>query len=972
MHGVKNNMMLKKLFISFILLIVSISYSNAQKGTIRGTVTDASNGETLYGVNVVIENTSIGAVTDFDGKFEISVEPGIYNLQASFVTYRKLNIVDVVVQKGQVTIVDNISLQEDIAQLGEVVVTAKALRTTEAALLTIKRKSPNLLDGISAANFRKIGDGDAASAVKRVPGISVEGGKYVYIRGLGDRYTKSILNGVDIPGLDPDRNSLQMDMFPTGIIDNIIVTKSFSADLPADFTGGIVNIETKNFPEEPVLNVSIGGSYNPAMHFQSDYITYEGGSRDFLGYDDGTRSNPANNYSDDQIPLYANVLGQPNSPEGQVYQDILGAFNPNLNAMRKNSGMDFSVGVNTGNQNDIGNIKIGHNFSLNYKNATRLYRDAEFGRYGLANNKSLTELETRERQIGDYGTNDVLISANGGIAVKTSNSKFALNLMHLQNGESKAGEFLYFNRDQGANFDAYQTNLEYSEKSLSNALLLGEHYSSDKSWEVIWKLSPTISSISDPDIRFTRIRDEDFDGENLSIGSESGYPERIWRELNEINIAGKIDITRTYKLGQEDAKIKFGGGHTYKQRDYVIENYRLVPDGVTITRDPNVIMLPENLWPNGENGSGTRFEAQFIPFNPNQYDANISNSAAYVSNEFSFFKDLKAIVGVRAEQYTQFYTGINQQGLELDNEQVLEAFDLFPAVNLIYGLTEMQNLRLSYSKTTARPSFKEASFAEILDPVSGRSFIGGFFPDFNAVGEEIWDGNLTPTYIDNLDVRWELFQKKGQTFSVSGFYKRFTDPIEIVQYVQIAGYFQPRNVGAGEVIGGEVEFRKNLEFISPFLERFTVNGNFTLVQSTIEMAPNEFASRTRNAREGQVIENTRDMAGQAPYIINSGLSYTDFENGLDVGLFYNVQGPTLLFVGIGNRSDVYSEPFHNLNFNLNKTFGKDERVQVNVGMSNILGDLREEFFQGFQAQEQVFTRYNPGRAFNVGFTYKFR
>ncbi|GAA5041943.1 TonB-dependent receptor [Marivirga lumbricoides] len=951
-----------------------MSIANAQKGTIRGTVTDAANGEALYGVNVIIENTSTGAVTDFDGKFEISVQPGTYNLQASFVTYRKLNITGISVKAGQVTIVDNIALEEDVEQLGEVVVTAKALRTTEEALLSIKRKSPNLLDGISAANFRKIGDGDAASAVKRVPGISVEGGKYVYIRGLGDRYTKSILNGMDIPGLDPDRNSLQMDMFPTGIIDNIIVTKSFSADLPADFTGGVVNIETKNFPEEPVLSVSIGGTYNPAMHFQSDYLTYDGGSTDFLGFDDGTRSNPAYKYSKDEIPLYGNVVGRPDSEEGLRYREILNGFNRNLSTIQRNSGMDFSAGINLGNQNSIGNIKVGHNFSLNYKNATRFYQDAEFGRYGLANNTSTTELEVRERQTGNYGTNDVLISANGGLAIKTNNSKIALNLMHLQNGEKKAGEFLYFNRDQGANFDAYQTNLEYSQKSLTNGLLLGEHYSSDKRWELSWKLSPTISSINDPDIRFTRIRDEGFDGENLSIGSESGYPERIWRELNEINVAGKVDVTRTYKfMGDEDVKLKFGGGHTYKQRDYTIENYQIIPNGVTITRDPNVIMLPENLWPSNENGTrGTRFEAQFVPVNPNQYDANISNTAAYLSNEFVFLQDLKAIVGIRAEQYSQNYTGTNQQGLMLDNEQVLETFDVFPSVNLIYGLNDMQNLRFSYSKTTARPSFKEASFAEILDPVSGRSFVGGFFPDFNAAGDEIWDGNLSPTYIDNLDVRWELFQKKGQTFSVSGFYKKFTDPIEIVQYVQIAGYFQPRNVGSGEVIGGEIEFRKNLEFISPFFERFSVNGNVTYVHSVIEMAPNEFASRLRNARDGQEIKNTRDMAGQAPYIINAGLSYNDFENGWDAGLFYNVQGPTLLFVGIGNRSDVYSEPFHNLNFNLNKTLGENDRMQITVGVSNILGDLREEFFQGYQAKEQVFTRYNPGRAINVGFTYKFR
>lgn len=315
-----------KFLISVLLVLLLPALSFAQKGIIRGTVTDASNGEALFGVNVVIEGTSIGAVTDFDGKFQINADPGTYNIQASFVTYRTVTIEGVAVDAGEVKIIDNISLAEDVEQLGEVVVTAKAIRSTEAALLAVKRKSPNVLDGISSANFRKIGDSDAASAVKRVPGISVEGGKYVYIRGLGDRYTKSILNGVDIPGLDPDRNSLQMDLFPTGIIDNIMVTKSFTADLPADFTGGMINIDTKEFPEEPTFDISIGGSFNPAMHFNSNYLTYKGGNTDFLGFDDGTRGNPADKYSSNEIPLYGNVIGNPDSEEGQKFSSILRDF----------------------------------------------------------------------------------------------------------------------------------------------------------------------------------------------------------------------------------------------------------------------------------------------------------------------------------------------------------------------------------------------------------------------------------------------------------------------------------------------------------------------------------------------------------------------------------------------------------------------------------------------------------------------
>src|SRR5690606_10803398 len=410
-------------------------------------------------------------------------------------------------------------------ELQEVVVTAQAIRTSEEALLTVKRKSANLLDGISSANFRKIGDSDAASAVKRVPGVSVEGGKYVFVRGLGDRYTKSTLNGVDVPGLDPDRNTIQMDMFPTSIVDNIVVLKSFTSDLPGDFTGGIVNIDTKDFPEEKTFNISGSLGYNPAMHFNSDYLTYEGGKTDFLGFDDGTRDIPTARST--SIPLYTDVVGNVDSEEGRQFRSIMEGFNPTLAAMKERSFMDYSLGFNFGNQFTKGRNTLGYTFSLSYANSTEYYEDAVYGRYGKGNSND-TELGVREYQQGDFGVNNVALSGIAGLALKRDHSKYKINLLHVQNGETRAGIFDYENSDLGANFQATQHNLEYSQRSLTNLLLNGNHYSGDHRWHIEWKLSPTRSRIEDPDIRYTRYR---IDGNNLSIGTESGYPERIWRFL---------------------------------------------------------------------------------------------------------------------------------------------------------------------------------------------------------------------------------------------------------------------------------------------------------------------------------------------------------------------------------------------------------------------------------------------------------
>ena len=263
----------QKLTITTGLLLISL-LAQAQTGTIRGKVIDDANAESLIGVTVLVKGTSKGATTDLDGNFAIKIEPGTYNLQISYVSYKATNISDVQVSEGEITAIGTIRLQESVETLTEVTVTAEAIKSSETALLTVKKKSANLLDGISSESFSRMGDGSAASAIKRVTGVAIQDGQYVYVRGLGDRYTKTLLNGMEVPGLDPDRNALQIDIFPTNIIGNIMVYKTFTPDLSADFVGGMVNIETSEFPEEKTFNISASVEYNPDMHFNSDYLAY--------------------------------------------------------------------------------------------------------------------------------------------------------------------------------------------------------------------------------------------------------------------------------------------------------------------------------------------------------------------------------------------------------------------------------------------------------------------------------------------------------------------------------------------------------------------------------------------------------------------------------------------------------------------------------------------------------------------------
>ena len=950
------------LLIIFLVVLPRIGYS--QNGTIRGTIIEESSGEPVYGVTVLVVGTSNGTTTDFDGKFDLSLSEGEYDLRITYVSYRPIVIEDIEVESDEVTIIDNIRLEKTVEEMEEVVVTAEMVNISEAAMITTKRKSANLLDGISAERFRTIGDSDAAQALKRVTGVSIEGGKYVYVRGLGDRYTKTMMNSVDIPSLDPNKNSLQIDIFPTNLIDNMIITKTAVAEMPADFTGGIVNIETKDFPEEPILDVSLSTSYNPAMHFNSGFLGYDGSNTDFLGFDGGTR----------ELPNGAGVEDIPTPISGDSDQDVnsfINSFNSTLGPKQLTNPMDLSAGVSLGNQFDVGSdYKLGYILSGTYKRSTNHYDDYRYGEYQNQPQTTAYDLIYASRQNGVVSESNILLGGMAGLAFKTPNSKYKLTGMRLQNGADRSTSFVIDNSSEAPGQSGYTAdlyNLEYSERSVTNFLLNGIHYFDDAMWEVNWRISPTFSTMNDPDVRKTAYTRSPT-GPRFSAGA-GGFPSRIWRYMDEMNLVGRLDITRDYQLFGSAAKFKAGGSHVYKQRDYEILSFDMQFFGSIpgLTGDPSEILRPENIYPNGT----IYYQSANPDPNPNAYSSNVQNTSFYASNEFHLFSNLKTSLGLRVENYVQRHTGRDAlfsqggNGNNLDDEKVLDALDFFPSANLTYFLTDTQNLRFSYSRTIARPSFKELSFAQILDPVSDRIFNGGLFP----IGE--WNGNLTETRIHNLDTRWEMFFNRGQLISLSLFYKSFDDPIELVriQAQQTSSEFQPRNVGDGEVFGAEFEFRKNLGFISESLQNVSVSSNITVVESIIDMTEQEFNARKNFEKEGQNIDNTRQMAGQAPYIINAGLSYDNPAIGFDGGLFYNIQGETLTVVGGGLFPDVYTEPFNNLRLNMNKSLGAN--ASVNLSVSNILRDNHGEFYHGYDAKKQSFSLYNPHTSVSLGFKYSF-
>ncbi|NDV15158.1 TonB-dependent receptor [Muricauda sp. TY007] len=939
----------KKILSVIAISLALVQFAFAQVGTIRGELTDGEFNDVLPFANILVKGTTVGTTSDFEGAYSLEVEPGTYTVVFSYIGYTPQEITDVVVEAGKITEL-NVLLQPASAQLDEVVVTTTVRKNTEASVLNLQKNSVTLMDGLSLEGIKTMGASNIASAVKRVPGVSVQDGKYVYVRGLGDRYTKSILNGMDIPGLDPDKNTVQMDIFPTNILENVIVLKSASAELPADFTGGVVNIITKDFPTQKQMSISASVGYNPSMHFQDNYLSYEGGATDFLGFDDGTRELP--------FPSNSVIPSPSDSNRNSILDDYTRAFESNMAAQEQTSKPDFSLGFSYGNQFNVGDNTLGFIASLDYKNTTRFYEGFENGIYQKAPESDIYELRFDRRQRGDLGTNNVLGSALVGLSYKTGRSKYRLNLLHIQNGESRAA--LYDQRTEISNaLDVVKDNLEYSERSVSNLLLSGKHTSEDASFTSEWSLSPTLTSVQDKDVRLTTFI---VNPDGFTISSDAGFPTRLWRDLKEVNAVGKIDFTKSYSLFDNKALFKFGGLYSYKQREYGIYNYDIAFynfSTASLNGDPDAILLEENIWTR-ENNSGSYARGNFQP--ANSFDSNQNTTAFYLSNEFKFADRLRAIIGVRAENFTTFFTGQNNTGTEVYNEEkTISELDFFPSANFIYEVKDNVNMRLSYSKTTARPSFKELSVVQIADLLTGVLFLGNL--------------DLQPTYIDNFDFRFEVFGDSAQMFAISSFYKKFKDPIEIVAYdITAPNQFTPRNSPSADVLGLEFEARKNFGFITEGLKDLSLNVNVSIIDSKIEMAKGEnqeYDSRQTFARDGETIDETRQLQGQSPFLVNAGLNYNNRNIGLETGVFYNVQGKTLEVVGFGQNPDVFTQPFNSLNFNFSKTFGQEQNSKITLKVNNILNDTRESLYDSFGAAKQNFSYREIGTAFSLGYSLNF-
>jgi hypothetical protein len=505
--------------------------------------------------------------------------------------------------------------------------------------------------------------------------------------------------------------------------------------------------------------------------------------------------------------------------------------------------------------------------------------------------------------------------------------------------------------------------------------LSGKHTLVKNKWNMNWAISPSISKIDDPDIRSTAIEKlEDPNNEDAfiyaltpSVGSEI---RRIYRYLDETNLNSKIDFEYSFKKKDSlESKIKFGAAETYKSRTFDVFDYIFRLENVfEIPNDPNWFFQDENIWTAASDSGTYVFGDRQLA---NSYAATQMVISAYAMNELPVTEKFKAVYGVRMEKVTNKYTGQDNSGnVFYNNQTVLDELNFLPAVNLVYAikdsLYETMNLRGSYTQTLARPSFREKSIAQIYDPIQGRRYNGNI--------------ELLQTNIHNADVRWEYFYGRTEVLSVSGFYKKFINPIEIVSFEKAPNEVQPINAGEADVYGIELEARKRIGFQTKDYIKFFAGANYSWIKSQIDMnkvivkdgaanTKTEKEIRLSNARDGETIEDYRPMFGQSPYLVNAFVSFENDSVGIDVNLSYNVQGKRLAVIGIGAIPDVYEVPFHSLNLKISKRFGNDNQWKASFSAQNILNNARRRYYESYNAPTEVYDRFQQGRSFSASISY---
>ena len=800
------------------------------------------------------------------------------------------------------------------------------------------------MDGISYEQISKLGDATAAQALKRVTGVSVRDDKYVYVRGLGSRYTEITLNETNIPALDPEKNTVQMDMFPSNIIENIEVHKTFTPDMPGESTGGQVNVVTKDFPTKFTLQLSSSFGFNPQVYLNDNFLNYPGGDKDWLGFDDGTRDIPQRAQTALDRMLKQD-LGQ--IVQGQFTIDelntISNSFSNTMAPRESQSFLDHSHKFSMGNQVELLGNALGYNVALSYSRNFSYYDNGTFAIYEESNTPS--PLKTMEDERGREKVNLVgLLNLNYKLS---NNNKVGFRFLKSQAGTKNAryqdGYFYYENMH---NTDRV---LGYLERSFDSYQLHGKHVLPSLNKMVInWMGAYTNMTQEEPDLRFFENLYEMNNGDPTNYMLKTNTtPARFYRDMSEYNIHNKLDIELPVNIFGSDSKFKFGGEYSYKFRNLNNTRFALTYNMTDFPLgDPEYYL--NNYIIKSSRPLGYYYTNDHNNDLNNSYRAEEEVFAAYGMLDLNFSENWRMVAGARIENsYINTENKVNEEASTYKSGE-LEETDILPSLNVKYTVQEDMNLRLALSRTLARPIFKE---------------IGTSYYDYKSGFYVYGNPDLKRALIDNLDLRWEYFFDRGEKLAVSTFYKSFQNPIEQKLLVETQNYeIVYVNSKDAYLYGAELEFRKNLGFVD-LLSNFYLGGNITYVKSAVQI-PKDVLEDIRVGDPDR--EDTRPMLGQAPYIVNAYLNYENSNNGLSAAIGYHVSGEKLSLITKGSTPYIYELPRNSLNFSIEKNIS--ENFTVDASIDNILNSKYMEAHH-FDSGDKYSLQYQEGRKYSLGIKY---
>ena len=912
---------------AFAVFVLAAGAAAAENdGSATGMILDGRSGTPVRGASIALEGGTASTVTSVDGVFQLDLPAGTHAVVVSAEGYESQRILDVVVEAGGLAQFSAVLMPAGAggrkeASLSETItVEAAAIDASASALLAERKAAAEILDNIGSEEISKNSGSDAADALRRVTGISLQDSKFAYVRGLGDRYGNTTLDGSRIPSTEFERKVVPLDLFDADLLDNVTVRKSYSPDQPGDFAAGAIELVTRNFPARQVLSVGLSGGHNSET-------TGSPMLQDPIGLSSsGAGGQPLpSDFPDRAVVRQSRFLGIGFSSADleRMGERIAGRWSPT-----DRGDAPFGRGGKIAYGNTFGGFGV--MLAGNWDNGHET-RHEERTFYAVGANNAITPLHDYDF---DYGVEQVKQSWMGNFAIRTGDSG-QIEIRSLQTSLSMSEARFQEGFFSDINNDIEDYRLQYEDQEVFNLQIGGDHYLSgvgSNGSTLTWRGSSSTAETHE-DLRQT-IHELFDDGFRLTNNGQSGF--MYFNDLEDEIDDYRGDWETFFANGDRFGSFKVGVRRWTNERTFGGRRLRMFPrhtEDIDLGGTPEQIYVPENIDFFG-------FQLTEVTNATDSYTADWVVDAAYAQVDHGFDR-WRFVGGLRFEDSDQNVRTIDRTALGgAETVTNKSDSDVTGSLSVIRSLSAAQNLRFSLSRTVNRPEFREVA------PFRFKHIVGGFV----VVGNP----HVGRALIDSFDARWEWFPSAGDVVAASVFYKDFTDPIESVVISAVEPTETFRNAEGARNLGVELEFRRNLGFRGGRGEDWTAILNYTFIDSEIRI----------DARTTVLTNPVRPLAGQPDNLVNLGLEWAPDEYDTTLRVLYSLVDDRIHLGGVEGLPDVTESGRGTVDVVWRQ--GLVAGLDLKLAATNLLGEERE-WTQG----GEIFRLYDPGRSISLGLGYSF-